>query len=92
MSKQEEIASGVRDALHVLARIGDSLRRLEKEQSTMRATLDQLLLQQQKQAETIGLAALLEGELETEEERSQREKLEKEFEEFQAVMKRLEEV
>lgn len=62
-------------------------------QHGLRSTLDQLLLLQRQQGEqAVGLAALLEGELESEEEREQREKLEKEFEEFQDVMKRLEEV
>ena len=89
-----EIASGVRDALHGIARLICDLHKVHQEQIALRATLDQLFLQLQKQNEqsAVGLSALLQAEIETEEERMDREKLEKEFAEFQAVMKQLEEV
>ena len=89
-----EIASGVRDVLHVLARVISDVHKVHQEQMSIRATMDQLLLQLQKQSSehAIGLNALLGAEVESEDERAEREKLEKDFEEFQAVMKRLEEV
>jgi chromosome segregation ATPase len=92
--KVDEIWSGVRDALHVLAKQGAAIYQLQQDLRQIRATLDQLLLQYQslKNEEAAGLAMLIGAEIETEEEREQREKLQKEFEEFQDVMRRLEEV
>lgn len=92
--KVDEIASGLHDALNVLARMNSVIHAIQQDQRGLRQTLDLLLLQQQKQSEqhAAGLVALLGAEVESEEERAEREKLEKEFEEFQDVMKRLEEV
>ena len=92
--KVDEIVSGVRDALHWIARLTSDVQKVHQEQIALRATLDQLLLQLQRQNEqsAAGLSALLQAEIETEEERMDREKLEKEFAEFQSVMKQIEEV
>lgn len=87
------IDAQLRDVLHVLARMRDEVRHLSEQQNRIRETLDGVLLQMAKQNEQgIGLAALLQAEVETEEEREAREKAEAEFKEIQALLQRIEEV
>lgn len=91
--KVDEIWSGIRDALHVLARLLADVHKVHQAQVAMRATLDLVLLEMRKHSqESVGIAALLQAEVETEEEREQREKLEKEFAEVHALMQQIEEV
>lgn len=92
--KVDEIVSGVRDTLHVLARVISDLHKVHQEQIALRATLDQLLLQQQRQMSdhSAGLAALLGAEVETEQEAEERKKLEEEYDMVRDILAKIEEV